>query len=370
MACTLGGVATSRSAGARDGETAPSEAGAPTASDPAVTRDDDAGAPPLRTWGAGPDPVIDAGGAEAAPSQAAPPDVDGGPMARAVTPEDDDDEEDDWDDEDDEAPTEPIVWRSDWPRFGLADWIITAVGSTATIASAIIAPQPKRVYGGVLFDESVRSALRLPTTNLRFLARDVSDVLVSLEATWPVFVDAAITTWWYHHSPDAAAQMAAVDLQTIAVITGLQGVTNTIAARERPYARDCGTADYPNQTVECEGNVRYRSFFSGHSAFSFAAAGLICTHHMKLDLFGGGTPEIAACALAYTGAAATASLRVLGDMHYATDILTGAVLGTIVGVGVPLLHYRKVTPSDERPRHLGEVRVVPMGAGVGLGGTF
>ena len=277
---------------------------------------------------------------------------------------------DDWDDEDDDEPTDPIVWRADWPRFGLGDWIITGSGAALALGTAIVAPQPKHTFGGYAFDESVRRSLRLPSSNLRFAARDASDILVSLEATWPFFVDAAITTWWYHHSPDAAAQMAAVNAEAIAVITGLQGVTNTIASRERPYGRDCGTSVLPDQTVECEGNVRYRSFFSGHSAFSFTAASLICTNHLKLGLFGGGAAEIATCIIAYGGAAAAASLRVMGDMHYATDVLTGAFVGTVVGVGIPLLHYRSVGLSDDRPHHLGQVRVMPVGTGVGVGGTF
>ncbi|MCA9588402.1 MAG: phosphatase PAP2 family protein [Myxococcales bacterium] len=338
----------------------------------------DAGAP-LVTWGTadaavGPTEATGDGGAPEPAAGADPADAGGeapgtGTASGAAGAEDQEDW-DDWDDEDDDEPTDPIVWRADWPRFGLGDWIITGSGAALALGTAIVAPQPKHTFGGYAFDESVRRSLRLPSSNLRFAARDASDILVSLEATWPFFVDAAITTWWYHHSPDAAAQMAAVNAEAIAVITGLQGVTNTIASRERPYGRDCGTSVLPDQTVECEGNVRYRSFFSGHSAFSFTAASLICTNHLKLGLFGGGAAEIATCIIAYGGAAAAASLRVMGDMHYATDVLTGAFVGTVVGVGIPLLHYRSVGLSDDRPHHLGQVRVMPVGTGVGVGGTF
>ena len=42
--------------------------------------------------------------------------------------------------------------------------------------------------------------------------------------------------------------------------------------------------------------------------------------------------------------AATAYLRIAADQHYLTDVMTGAVIGSAVGVGVPLLH---------RPRRAG-----------------
>ncbi|MCA1481835.1 hypothetical protein, partial [Bradyrhizobium sp. NBAIM08] len=91
----------------------------------------------------------------------------------------------------------PIVWRREWPRFSTADWVVTGAGAAIAVASAIVAPKPNRTYGPALFDDDVRNALRLRDPQARFTARDVSDVLLSLEATWPFFVDAIITTWWF-----------------------------------------------------------------------------------------------------------------------------------------------------------------------------
>jgi membrane-associated phospholipid phosphatase len=210
--------------------------------------------------------------------------------------------------------------------------------------------------------------LRLPTSEGRYIARDASDVILSLEATWPFFVDALITTWWYRGSPDAAAQMALVNGEALAIVTAVQGVTNTMASRERPYGRICGTDEQPGSTIDCEGNVRYRSFFSGHAAFTFMSAGLICVHHQKLDLLRGIGDELA-CVAAYSGAAATATLRVMGDMHYVSDVAVGATVGTLVGLAVPLMHYRRIhlAPKD---RTGADWRIMPVGAGVGVGGTF
>jgi len=280
-----------------------------------------------------------------------------------------------------DKPSKPIKWDPEWPRFSTADWIITGTGGAIAVASAIIPPLKKHsLGGGILFDDAARNALRLPTSEGRYVARDASDVILSLEATWPFFVDALITTWWYHGSPDAAAQMALVDGEALAIVTAVQGATNTIVSRERPYGQTCGTPELPSRTNDCEGSVRDRSFFSGHSAFTFMSAGLICVHHMKLDLMEGIGDEVS-CVTAYAGAAATATLRVMGDMHYASDVAVGAAVGTLVGVAVPLLHYRRVNlPPVEGPRGAPgapvekkaaiDWQLIPVGAGLGVGGVF
>lgn len=269
-----------------------------------------------------------------------------------------------------DKPSRPIKWDPEWPRFSTGDWIITGAGAAVTLASAIIPPFKKHsLGGGVLIDDSARKALRLPTSEGRYVARDASDVILSLEATWPFFVDALITTWWYHGSPDAAAQMALVDGEALAIVTAVQGATNTIVSRERPYGQTCGTPELPNQTNDCDGSVHYRSFFSGHTAFTFMSASLICVHHMKLDLMGGIGDELS-CVTAYAGAAATGALRVMGDMHYVSDVTVGAAFGTLVGLAVPLIHYRRVNLAPQEKKTAIDWQLIPVGAGLGVGGVF
>ena len=267
------------------------------------------------------------------------------------------------------TPVKPIIWDPEWPRFGLADWIITGTGTVIALGSAIVQPQAKHYINTFGIDESARKALRIGDVEGRYIARDASDVILSLEATWPFFVDALITTWWYRSSPDAAAQMALVDGEALAVVTAIQGATNNLTSRERPYGKTCGGLT-PEQTNDCEGSTRYRSFFSGHTAFTFMAAGLICVHHEKLDLLRGAGDEIA-CVVAYSGAAATGLLRVASDVHYISDVAIGAAVGTAVGIAVPLLHYRRANLAPKEKASSGiDMHVIPVGAGVGVGGTF
>jgi hypothetical protein len=261
----------------------------------------------------------------------------------------------------------PIVWTG--KRFSALDWLITGAAGALFITTTIVPPRSSHWVGGTLFDESARDFLRLDAADHRFSARDVSDVILSLEATWPFFVDAIIGAWWYHGSPDAAAEMALIDLKALAITAALQGSANYLGSRERPYGRNCGRSFLPEETQDCSGSRRYRSFFSGHASISFMSASLICVHHVKLRLIGSRGAAIATCGVAYGGATAAALLRTMGDVHYTSDIILGALVGTAVGVGIPLLHYRKPRARDDRKPGV-EATLIPFGAGLGIGGTF
>jgi membrane-associated phospholipid phosphatase len=256
----------------------------------------------------------------------------------------------------------PSTWLAD-PT--LADAIVIGAGSAAAIASAIVAPQSKHWVGGRLFDEDVRDAIRLKTLDGRYRIRDASDVGLSLAVTWPFFIDALYTAWYVRDDPALARRLATVDAEAMVIIGAVQEATTGLASRERPYARDCGTA-IPEKSADCDGSVRYRSFFSGHSALSFASASLVCVNHLGAELLGAPWDALS-CVSAYAVATTTATFRVMGDMHYATDVITGALAGTLVGVGIPLLHHRSAPETKENALH---VNLVPVAGGLGVGGVF
>jgi membrane-associated phospholipid phosphatase len=186
--------------------------------------------------------------------------------------------------------------------------------------------------------------------------------------TWPFFADALTTAWWYRGSRDVAEEMALIDLETLAISGAVQGATNVFVSRERPYGRDCGTDALPSNAVDCDGSSHYRSFFSGHSAFSFTGAALICIHHFENELLGEPWDGLS-CLGGYAVAATTASFRVVSDVHYASDILTGALVGTLVGYGVPLLHYRSAGESASKTQGV-RLTLVPAAGGLGVLGIF
>lgn len=259
----------------------------------------------------------------------------------------------------------PLTWKR--RRFGTADYVITGAGGALTLAAAIVRPRPTGVTGPVLFDNEFRSLVRGSSLQVRYSFRDASDVGLSLAVTWPFFVDALASAWWLRGSRDVAEQMALVDLETFAIAGALQGVTNVFVGRERPYGSTCG-AGLPPDAYDCSGSTHYRSFFSGHSAFSFTGAALVCFHHFEQELLGAPWDALS-CGLGYGVAASTAIFRSVADVHYASDIVTGALMGTVIGYGVPLMHFRMPAVGD--PKRQGfTMKIVPQAMGAGVVGMF
>jgi membrane-associated phospholipid phosphatase len=268
---------------------------------------------------------------------------------------------------------EKIVWDPNWPRFKTWQWVTTGVFAGLAVGFAIVPPRKDNPWQGYLpGDEATRDALRLGSEGSRRLARDVSDGLLSLMFAYPFLVDALIVTAWYHESPGTAWQMTLVNLQTMAMVIGIQSTVKALTSRERPYVRVCGT-ELPQTARDCEANSRYYSFFSGHSAGTFASAGLICMHHLNLKLHGGGAADIVPCAAGFGVAALTATLRIMGDQHYLSDVLVGAAVGTVLGLGMPWLlvyrHGRSLKKERDQASQF-NVTLVPMPTGAGLVGTF
>jgi len=60
----------------------------------------------------------------------------------------------------------------------------------------------------------------------------------------------------------------------------------------------------------------------------------------------------------------------MGDMHYASDVLVGAVVGTSVGLGVPLLHHYSGHEEARGSPSAVTVRFVPIALGGAIQGSF
>jgi membrane-associated phospholipid phosphatase len=260
----------------------------------------------------------------------------------------------------------PLVWQS--PRFSSLDWVVSLAGGGITLITAIVPPRAHHsLGGGILFDNSVRNALRAHTLANRYIFRDASDVGISLMVSWPLVADSLTAAWWYRGSRDVAEQTALIDLEAFAISGALQGVTNTLVSRERPYGPDCGSPQLPADSTDCSGPTHYRSFFSGHATIGFTGAALICMHHFENDLIGPPWDALS-CVGGYAVAATTATFRVVSDQHYASDVLTGALVGTLVGYGVPWLHYRH-KGEHATPNSL-QLHLVPAVGGLGVLGIF
>jgi membrane-associated phospholipid phosphatase len=125
-----------------------------------------------------------------------------------------------------------------------------------------------------------------------------------------------------------------------------------IAGRERPFVH----ALLPDQKLftanPYDNNL---SFFSGHTAFSFAiavAAGEVA------ELRGYESAWVA-WAVGLPLAAGVGYLRIAADKHYLTDVLTGAAVGAAFGWGVPSLLHGRI-----------DAQVSPTPGGIAISGRF
>jgi membrane-associated phospholipid phosphatase len=128
--------------------------------------------------------------------------------------------------------------------------------------------------------------------------------------------------------------MGVVYLESLSFAVGAKNLLKYFIPRWRPYVY-LGGAPGVLATDDDQ------SFPSGHATVAFAAAGA------GVSLFAASFPDspwfwpfTAGC---YSLAILTASFRVTSGMHFFTDVLAGAALGSLCGYLIPFLHERSST---------------------------
>lgn len=253
-------------------------------------------------------------------------------------------------------------------RFGVVDAVLSGLGASMALGATIAGPAGDGPHGtGTPFDESVRTALLPSSFDVQLLFRDTSDALLGVALSYAFIGDALIHASWLRKSADVGIQMALIDSEVTLLTLGVSQLTANAVGRERPFGRTCGSELDPD-SAQCTWNDRYLSFFSTHTSLTFAMAAVTCAHHNALGL-SGRHPWIP-CAVGFTAAAATAFSRIMADQHYATDVLTGAAVGTLIGFAVPAVHYgfgRFRPGGSASPTH---VVVLPTFGGVSVTGVW
>ena len=129
-----------------------------------------------------------------------------------------------------------------------------------------------------------------------------------------------------------------------------------LARRARPYTFN------EEVLARRRGEDNFLSFYSGHSAASFAAATTAgMTFAMRTEVI---ETRALVWAAGLSLASATAVFRVRAGSHYPTDVLIGALAGILVGGFFPLINYTGQDGHLPQPEEIGA-----MGAGL-LGGAL
>lgn len=265
-----------------------------------------------------------------------------------------------------------LRWSPSWARVHPASYAITgAVGAFTLVFDHLYDGGPEaQLRGPTIFDEPVRDALMAPTDEGRELAGRVSDVLLAMLIAWPLF-DATVVVGIADTNSDVFAQLASITAESYAAEMLINTLFKQLVARERPHGQRCTLEDRLENPRRCGPTGRLRSFYSGHSSFSFSAAGQVCVTHAHLPLYGSDAADAFACGSALVLAATVALLRVVADRHYITDVLVGALVGLGTGFLLPYLLHYQWDPRDEPPPDVRVSASFPLAApALGYAGRF
>ena len=259
------------------------------------------------------------------------------------------------------APSPELRWNEDWPRFRPAEYVVTGVVGPAAIVEYILLPGQRTPHwtGSNAFDDGIRDAVRLRSPSALAVSWTAADVVGVSVVVLAVGVDSLLVPL-FRGSPDVALQLTLMSLESYALSSIVSITLYDTVGRARPSYGDC--QKNPSANADC--NISPTdSFPSGHTNEAFTAAGLSCAHHANVPIYGSRLADALACTRDLTLASADGVLRIMGDRHYTTDVMTGAALGFGFGFGLPmLLHYRMGASADHSL--LARLSVSPMlGAG-------
>lgn len=219
-------------------------------------------------------------------------------------------------------------WPAGWSKIGPAETAVIGALGLGTLLMEVVVKPPStpRWDSPILFDEDARNALRAGSDAGRSRAATASDIGYIGLPIYAIGIEAGLVIWLGKGQRDAALQLALINAEALAINGLFSRVTQKSVGRSRPDAPQPGE---PDNTA----------FFSGHTSTAFTMASALCVQHARLEIYGSVTDKII-CPAALAVAATTGLLRMVADRHWASDVLAGAIFGTIVGAGVSWAHLR------------------------------
>jgi membrane-associated phospholipid phosphatase len=209
------------------------------------------------------------------------------------------------------------------------------------------------------FDKGVRSALVWSNTGAADAASNV--LAFAVLPLGGLGFDAIAAS---HDGRLAAWPVDALVIAEAAILAGnANQITKFLVRRERPFVHVLPPDEKALTSQPSDNNL---SFFSGHTTLTFALASAVGT-----------VATMRGYKLApYTWvtlmpiAALTGYLRIAADKHYATDVITGAVVGSAMGFAVPFLFHRPLPSASAADSQSPAIAIAPAPRGAAITASF
>lgn len=120
---------------------------------------------------------------------------------------------------------------------------------------------------------------------------------------------------------------------------GLTRCTKILIQRKRPYLYNNTTIPETERIDLSKEDNAYFSFFSGHTSSAFYSASFISKAFY--DMYGANRWFYVVTALSYTIASGVGYLRIRSGEHYPTDVMVGALAGSITAYFITELHKKR-----------------------------
>lgn len=236
--------------------------------------------------------------------------------------------------------------RLNWtyPRFRTWQYAASTITSGVNFYIEFAGPDypDQRTRGPVPLDSSLRTWLRIDNPRKAQRVALISDHMWYATQYFS-FLDSIITPLVFDRGNfDVAWQLTMINWQGIGLSFFFTRLTHLAVGRARPSQYGC--SEEPDAEFPCISAGP--SFLSGHTSMSAVGAGLACSHHAALPMYGGGVPDVAVCVLLGASTLAVGTMRIAADRHWASDVVVGLGVGGAIGLGLPyLLHYSSKGPD-------------------------
>jgi len=211
------------------------------------------------------------------------------------------------------------------------EYSLAGVGTATWIASEllkpVLAPEHCRLCGSNELDRRVQQALRWD--NVVKAQRSAHAMLFAVVPL--VSVGSLLALSIRQGTRHDTAVDAMVVFESFLLTANITAVAKYSVARRRPFVLAGSEAQRDVLTGPHEDNI---SFFSGHTSSTFALA----VASGATASFRGYKYAPVVWGVSLPLAALTGYLSIAADRHYFTDVLTGALVGSAIGVLVPWLH--------------------------------